>query len=333
MTKCPFCGASLPDESAKIKEGPFDNSRDALVYIAQKHGVNALLSVKLKDFFPQYAPLVPVKVKNLVFAVHQHGSAKILKDNLSANASDKEIAFESAIAKLVDAFIAEQAAKTIILEFTEALGWDINQTPPVWSFKGKVKIGNKEWECITFGKYDWLILEKRDGEALLISKDITHVNKPYNESWTDVTWESCTLRQWLNSDFLSEFSSQEQAQICLSTIANENNQWFGIKGGNRTTDRIFLLSLSEVVRYFGDSGQLKNKNPNSKYYIDDQYNNERVAKFNNKQAWWWLRSPGYYSYFAAFVGRDGGVYVGGYNVYDSDGDGGVRPALWLNLKS
>ena len=183
-----------------------------------------------------------------------------------------------------------------------------------------------------FGKYDWRVLDVQNGQALLISKDVTHVNKPYNVDFSDVTWENCTLRKWLNSDFLSEFSSQEQAQICLSTIPNEDNQWYKTKGGNRTTDRIFLLSLSEVVRYFGDSGQLENQ-PSGTYWINDQYNNERAAKFNNKQTWWWLRSPGNGSDDAASVSYGGNVSVFGNDVDDSGDRGGVRPALWLNLKS
>ena len=166
---------------------------------------------------------------------------------------------------------------------------------------------------LKFGKYDWRVLDVQNGKVLLISKDVTHVKKPYNESRTGVTWENCTLRQWLNRDFLSEFSSQEQSQICLSTIPNEDNQWYKTKGGNRTTDRIFLLSLDEV-------------------------NNYRAAKFDNSQAWWWLRSPGDHSLTAACVGGGGDVYVYGYDVYVlgfyisySDAGGGVRPALWLNL--
>ncbi|MCL2087713.1 MAG: DUF6273 domain-containing protein [Oscillospiraceae bacterium] len=202
-----------------------------------------------------------------------------------------------------------------------------------------------------FGKYDWRVLDVQNGQALLISKDVTHVNKPYNETNTDVTWESCTLRQWLNRDFLNEFSAQKQAQICLSTIPNEDNQWYGIEGGKRTTDRIFLLSLSEVVRYFGDSGGLAQKQGNGiRYYMYDNgikriakpdlskwcwfgdgYDNERKAKFNNKQAWWWLRSPGIGSYRAAGINSDGYVRVNGIGVLDCDAPGGVRPALWLNL--
>lgn len=55
------------------------------------------------------------------------------------------------------------------------------------------------------------------------------------------------------------------------------------------------------------------------------------------KGWWWLRSPGDYRYYAAYVHRDGRVLTHGNNVYGAGGV--VRPALSisnldsLNLKS
>ncbi|MDR2436733.1 MAG: DUF6273 domain-containing protein, partial [Endomicrobium sp.] len=81
-------------------------------------------------------------------------------------------------------------------------------------------------------------------------------------------------------------------------------------GGEDTTDKIFLLSIDEANEYFGS----------------DQ---ERIAKYNGKGAWWWLRSPDYDGDCVANVGMDGNVIVYGSNV--NYGATGVRPALWLNL--
>ena len=74
---------------------------------------------------------------------------------------------------------------------------------------------------------------------------------------------------------------------------------------------------------------MRDKNPNSKYFINDQYKAKRIAKYAGKASWWWLRSPGLYGGIAAYVGAGGSVNVSGHRVYD-DG-GGVRPALLLNL--
>jgi hypothetical protein len=90
----------------------------------------------------------------------------------------------------------------------------------------------------------------------------------------------------------------------------------GSDTGNDTDDYIFLLSLEEVVRYFGDSGQLANGPSENRNAIDDQYNEARIAY--DFGGWWWLRSPG-----------GGDIGVSGTRV--DDDYHGVRPALWINL--
>jgi hypothetical protein len=147
------------------------------------------------------------------------------------------------------------------------------------SYQQNLNVGISIGSTIKFGSYNWKILDVQGDKALIISKNVTHVNKRYNKKNMDCTWETCTLRQWLNYDFFYKFNRQEQSRICLSTIINEDNQWYGTKGGRNTQDRIFLLSISEVVKYFGDSGQLKDKTLNSKHYISDEYNKERMSSY------------------------------------------------------
>jgi hypothetical protein len=186
---------------------------------------------------------------------------------------------------------------------------------------------------IKFGKYDWRVLEIQGGKALLLADKVTHVKMPFNNTCTGVTWKTCSLRKWLNNEFLTqEFTPQEQEQIALTTIQNENNQWYRTEGGEITKDKIFLLSLSEVVTYFGDSGQLKVRPNNSISYIDDNYNKSRIANSISKrsEAWWWLRTPGI-SNHASFVKYDGLLLVHGYRVDNNNKRGGVRPALVVNL--
>lgn len=66
------------------------------------------------------------------------------------------------------------------------------------------------------------------------------------------------------------------------------------------------------------------------YHTD--YAKARVAKSNkNGSPWWWLRSPGTTGWEAAFVYEDGIIYGPGNPL--TKAEGGVRPALWLNLAS
>jgi hypothetical protein len=185
-------------------------------------------------------------------------------------------------------------------------------------------------DVVTFGAYQWRALDVSGGKALIITENIAIEDKhPYNKERKDITWEHCTLRAYLNGVFYNRFTEADKARILETEVKNDKNPWFGTNGGKNTKDKIFLLSLEEVVKYFGDSGQLRDKNPNSKYFINDQYKAKRIAKYAGKASWWWLRSPGLYGGIAAYVGTGGSVNVSGHRV--DDGGGGVRPALLLNL--
>ena len=194
-------------------------------------------------------------------------------------------------------------------------------------------------DIIEFGGIDWRVLDRQEGRVLVISEYILELRAYHIVPNVGITWADSSIRQYLNSEFLNSFTAEERNRIIETRVINNNNPWFDIAGGPDTTDYVFLLSLDEVVRYFGDSGQLGNQNhPDNYFYgFSDIFNQERIAhELNGAARWrWWLRSPGfsfdldYYSAIPAFIDTDGSVVVfGGYRAYF---DLGVRPALWLNL--
>jgi hypothetical protein len=192
-------------------------------------------------------------------------------------------------------------------------------------------------DVIKFGPYDWSVLDVQEGKALIITEKVVE-DRAYHETETDITWSDCTLRQYLNGEFYDSFGASDKARIAATKNANRDNPWYGTRGGEDTTDKVFLLSLEEVVRYFGDSGQLQlvNRDESSAEIdelnseIDDYYNEERTACDNDMvDTMWWLRSPGSLSILAASVDDLGVIDVKGYGVFGNGG--GVRPALWLML--
>ena len=180
-----------------------------------------------------------------------------------------------------------------------------------------------------FDNYDrcWRVHTVENNKALLISETVFE-ERPYNAEDRDITWENCTLRKHLNGEFLNKLGASKSA-IADTRSLNPDNPWYGTPGGNATTDKIFLLSLDEVCRYFGDSrAELKNESDTG--VLTDKNNPNKIAGYTDgKACWWWLRSPGFIRYTAAYVNHDGFVEVYGFNV--SVVSGGVRPALWLNL--
>ena len=359
LAACPFCGEDLVCDG-EGKHKIFNNSKDALILIAKQHGNDMLLGKQLKSLFPDYAPPVSRNIKELVFAVYDKGAASILRSNLNAKLEDKEIAFKRAVARLTDAFIAKEAAEKIIYEFVEALGWQLSvpflkQRPDVQSqsqqsaqsaqsqtqqpqqrprsvYQAGTDIASAiiqgKNRNLEFGGYVWRVLDVQDDRAFLLTEDIVD-RQPYNTKPESVIWGTCTLRQYLNGEFYERFSKQEQAVILEVDNTNADNQWYGTKGGDDTKDKVFLLSIEEAVKYFGDSGQLQKRPKKDDWRINDKYNSDRIAGYQNKAWWWWLRSLGDYSDYAAIVYYGGGLRMNGLDV--SYEEGGVRPALWLNL--
>ncbi len=185
-------------------------------------------------------------------------------------------------------------------------------------------------DIITFGKYNWRVLDLKGDRALIITETIIEL-RWYHKAFAEITWAGCELRKYLNNEFCLNFSGDEQARIIAIKNRNPDNSWFKTKGGIDTTDHIFLLSLEDVCEYFGDSSvKLRNKD-SQRWAIDDENNGKRQAKYDFH--WWRLRSPGYYGRTAASVSANGNVYIRGNGVYGRPRDGGgVRPALWLKLE-
>ena len=170
---------------------------------------------------------------------------------------------------------------------------------------------------------EWLVLAK-DGDKLLVVSKYALDCREYNTSYTDVTWETCSLRKWLNGAFLkSAFNSGEQKLIQKTTVTADKNPEYSTSLGNNTTDMVFLLSINEVNKYF-NSDSARQCQGTAYCYAQGAY------KASDGNCWWWLRSPGYYFNFAAFVNDDGSVNNYGLGVsYDFDV---VRPALWISLE-
>jgi len=182
-------------------------------------------------------------------------------------------------------------------------------------------------DIIQFGGFSWQVLDIQNNRALVLCEVVTEL-RPYNRKFIDVTWESSTLRQYLNGEFFDRFSEDEKNRIAETKIRKNANPWFNTKEGNATNDKVFLLSLGEAVKYFGDSGFLSNR-PSDARRIDDEFNSARIAKdADGSESWWWLRSPGFYGLNAAYVNNGGWIYVDGNNV---NLYGGIRPAMWLDL--
>lgn len=190
-------------------------------------------------------------------------------------------------------------------------------------------------EIIQFGEHDWRVLSI-DYDYALILHEAVIIDRPYHYYSEDVTWETSSLRHWLNYDFFYGFSTGDRARIRETTITNSDNPWYGTPGGEDTTDRIFLLSIDEILYFFGNSGEIDIRRRIFDIYVNfisDQYSNKRIAYNANSMVpqFWWLRTPGRTSALATGVDYNGSILMAGTNIIFAERVG-VRPALWLNIK-
>ena len=186
---------------------------------------------------------------------------------------------------------------------------------------------------IVFGSYyqtdstkkepiEWQILAVEGNKSLIISKKILDCKK-YNESYESVTWESCSIRKWLNNEFKNlAFSESEQQRIQTTCVTNKNNPTYNTNGGSNTTDKIFLLSIEDACKYFSTDDE--------RACMATEYAKEKgihVDSFSGNSQWW-LCSPGNDQDFASYVFVDGFIEAHGHIV--TSNNNGVRPALWIS---
>lgn len=216
------------------------------------------------------------------------------------------------------------------------------------------------WDCIYFGNYyqqngttkeaiKWRVLSVDSNNNAFLLADRNLDCQKYNASKKAVSWKNCTLRSWLNgygknsnadkkdyknNNFLKNaFNQKEQAAIFQTKIKNGNNPYCGIKGGEQTTDKVYLLSISEACnKAYGFLPNFKSES-DTRIAANTAYVKIRNASMaeSGKADWWWLRTPGDNSYRAARLGNHGGGYYYGNSVETAYI--AVRPALHLNLNS
>ena len=224
-------------------------------------------------------------------------------------------------------------------------------------------IGGKQADNIYFGTYfqsngstkepvKWRVLSNGNQQLFLLSDQNLEVFQ-YHTEQENVTWETSTIRSWLNgygassntggssgTDYTGDnfldtaFSTEEQSAIVETTVVNNDNKddiIYGTdgEGGNNTTDRVFLLSIEETDNrnYFPQFSSSR-YSTNTAYVADGGKLGISMAEAGEGDRWW-LRSPGSNNTMAAFIEEDGGdAYEG--NPVNNKG-AAVRPAFNLDL--
>ena len=169
---------------------------------------------------------------------------------------------------------------------------------------------------------EWIVLAKEDKRVLVLSKYALDC-VPYNSLFESSSWETCTLRTWLNEEFYNEaFNKSEMGAIAITTVSADKNPAFATDPGKDTQDPMFLLSVNEAETYC-DRTMLQCEP--TKYTTYSRVDTDESNGFCK----WWLRSPGLNPSDATAVGGQGYIYgQGNYVFFEFYG---VRPAMWIEI--
>ena len=140
----------------------------------------------------------------------------------------------------------------------------------------------------------------------------------------------------MNAEFYeTAFDKSERKYIAETHVINEDNPSWGTEGGNDTYDKIFLMSIGELMTY------LNLKHPYERHAALKARITE-YAKANGSwnpnwdeeydgYGYWLLRTPGYREKSVAYVEPNGyiddaGTSAGSSSYYY------IRPAVWIDLE-
>lgn len=203
-------------------------------------------------------------------------------------------------------------------------------------------------KSITFGRFvqkkkhppepiEWLIVKQEYGRFLLLSKygldcrEYGFGRKPVNNYESTESWETSSIREWLNGAFLETAFSDKEREIISETLVSlhETRGDKFIRAEKRTADHVFLLSFEEIKEVFGE-GFISAKDIKC---VPTDY-----ASSHGKSIWrtceWWLRTGS-----VGHVGRCESPHA--FSITENGGMGFtydgkkilVRPALWIDIKS
>ena len=182
----------------------------------------------------------------------------------------------------------------------------------------------QEGDVVLFGSYEqnnirsdgaepieWIVLDVKSDRILLLSQYALDSER-YHYRKESVSWDTCSVRDWLNTTFYEEaFTCSEQRSILSS-------------GTSVYADYVFLLSAVEAETYLPRA-----KDRICKATVYGSCQNVYVNPTTGG-SWWLLRTTGDDgSKFAMSVNSDGTIdYNGGHVESDR---GTVRPAIWVNI--
>ncbi|MCL2378739.1 MAG: DUF6273 domain-containing protein [Defluviitaleaceae bacterium] len=342
MSVCPVCETKCPESAQYCNICGFTDEHGIARPIATKEEARHRLEFIVKPHRNEWERL---KIEKAIKEVEaREAKAKDAEEAAAARESAARAAEEAAAARESAAKAAEAAATREAAESaaaneanTKAAESAKNQKPETTNNAPDSDVN--PGDIIRFGRYDWRVLEVSNmpgrgmGKRALILKETMLAERRFNDKSTfgglfnTASWDECSLRRYLNEDFYNSFSNKDQSRILETHVVTSDNPHRSFlrtfnpgagKGGKDTIDKIFLLSIDEIMKHL----ELSKRTQGEEMDLDD------VDDLDNLD-YWWLRTTGTTRGAVTFVYKhDTQISVTG---MPADHGIGVRPAMWIRL--
>ena len=211
------------------------------------------------------------------------------------------------------------------------------------------------WHFFVVEPVKWRILSLKNDEALLLSDRVLDCF-PFNQTDEKVTWQTSSVRSWLNGydngqnlsgeDYSGKgfvdkaFTPDERKAMIQTNCVTPDNQDYGTGCGPDTLDYVFLLSNEEVYAdaVAADHGFYAGRgfDDPAKRFTSTTYAKCRGAWWSpvdsyRGNSFWFMRTGGYTPYNITYICDFGYVYSRGTTV--TCDDGGILPAIRIDLSA
>lgn len=201
-------------------------------------------------------------------------------------------------------------------DITEDVGTAVDKI--VYNIGDKVYLGEyyKDVQGRHRGAIEWTVIDEKDGNYLLLSKNILDCQAFDTNGNNDFAKSS--LNNWLNTTFLNNaFSNEEKARIVYSKYDYSKKELWAY---------ITIPSIPEVIEY-----------ESFLYHGATLYAAALGVEGSNSKCTWWLRSTDFISSSNKTGMADcvhyGKIYSYGYSKYPythCTREEGIKPMLWYN---
>lgn len=187
-------------------------------------------------------------------------------------------------------------------------------------------------DIITFGTYEqdgysingrepltWRVLDKQDGKLLIITEKALD-KRPYFA----IHWSQCYISAYVETSVMPGLSAEEKDMLVKTMVPADTNPYFpDADQGSDVENLFFLLSITEVQKYFGDEADRI-------CYATAYAKSAGLATDSEGRCNWWLRT--------ACDNWEGGATIayvrdsGQLHMNTHQSRFGLRPACWIQLE-